>query len=88
MSGETTLQDRQAKYKPGQFTWPDLTSGKYCDGCRLYLRAAPNGESGKCDLVRRRHGYQGAAFKGADAIACSQFQPGVHEDTPAASSPP
>lgn len=78
----STLEEHQARYKTGQFTWPDLTSDKYCTGCRLYLRAPRDKEKGRCDLVLRRHGFTGATFTGADAIACSQFKDGTHEDTP------
>lgn len=77
------IATRMKRHKPGQFTWPDLTSGKFCDGCRLYLRKPKKPDTGTCDLVRRRHGYVASAFVGADAVACSQFSPGTHEDTPA-----
>lgn len=84
----TTLEQRQKRYVPGQYTWPNLTSGRFCDACRLFLPSKKNDGSGKCDLVLRRQGFAGAAFKGADAIACSQFDEGVHEDAPKPSTPP
>lgn len=81
LEDDTTLAARMKRFKPGQFTWPDLNSGKFCDGCRLYLRKPKKPDTGTCDLVRRRHGYAGAVFVGADAISCSQFLPDIHEDT-------
>jgi len=69
-----TLEDRQRWFVPGQFTWPDLTGNRYCAACRFYTLTEQNRHIGRCDLVKKRHGFHAVPFEGATAIGCSQFE--------------
>ena len=69
-----------AKHTGGQITWPEPALGKYCDACRFYYTGdTVNPEKGRCDLVKLHGKVNGKQFKGADAIACPQFEAGRHE---------
>ncbi len=75
----TPLEERMRKHTPGQLTWPEPKLGKWCSQCRHYLTyGVSHVEKGRCDLVKAHQRVAGAQFKGAEAMACSKFEEGVH----------
>lgn len=77
----TPLPERMKLHVLGQITWPEPKLGRRCNECRHFLNSALKTEGkGRCDLVRA-HGGKGAlgvGFTGKKAIACPQFDAGVH----------
>lgn len=75
----TPLEARMKLFTKGQITWPEPVLKKHCDACRHYFKGdTDHVDKGRCDLVKCHHRANGKQFVGTEAIACPQFDAGIH----------